>query len=173
MTKLLFSQKGISAISVIIFLAVVAAVLAGYSYYNPSFSLSKYSPLNYFRMKQDDSRIADLKSLQSAVVKYYDENNEMPAKDGWCGRISGVLHPEFRDAVENYFPNAEPPQDPLRPNSPKDYFYYRVDRSHYVLMAVLEIPRDQGLSKEQYNFTGCHDWPGDGLYNYQISNLDN
>lgn len=171
MTKLLFSQKGISAISVIIFVAVVVAALNAYSYYNPEFSLSKYSPLNYFRIKQDDKRIEDLKALESAILKYYDENNEMPANDGWCGRISGVIHPEFRKNVEIYFPKAEPPQDPLRGGSPKDYFYYRVDRTTYILMAVLDIPREQGLSKSKYNFTGCHDWPGDNVYNYQISNI--
>src|SRR3990172_7067684 len=109
MIKLFSSQKGVSAISVIIFLAMVAASLAAYSYYNPGFSLSKYSPLNYFRIKQDDKRIADLKALEVAISKYYDDNNEMPANDGCCGRISGVLHPEFRNDIENYFPNAEPP----------------------------------------------------------------
>lgn len=171
MTNPFLSQKGISAISVIIFLAVAMAVLAAYSYYNPSFTLSKYSPLNYFRVQQDDKRVDDLKALESAITKYYDENSEMPTRDGWCGRISGVLHPEFRNAVAFDFPNGEPPQDPLRPNSPKDYFYYRVDRSHYVLMAVLEVPRDQGLSAEQYNFANCHDWPGDNIYNFQLSNL--
>lgn len=173
MTNPFSSQKGIGALAVVLFIAVAVAALTAYSYYNPTFSLAKYSPLNYFRVKQDDKRVEDLKSLQAAVVRYYEENNEMPTRDGWCGRISGVLHPEFRDAIEIYFPNGEPPLDPLRSGSEKDYFYYRVDRSHYVLMAVLEIPRDQNLASESYNFTGCHDWPGDGVYNYQLSNLEN
>lgn len=165
------NQKGLSAVTVIIFVAVVFAALNAYAYFNPDFSLSKYSPLNYFRIKQDDKRIADLKALEAAVIKYYDENNQMPARDGWCGRISGVLHPEFRKDIENYFPNAEPPQDPLRGGSPKDYFYYRVDRTTYILMAVLDIQREQGLDTSKYNFSGCHDWPGDNVYNYQISNI--
>ncbi len=173
MTKIFSSEKGISTLSVIVFAAVVVAVLTGYSYYNPRFTLSKYSPLNYFRIKQDDKRIEDLKSLETAVLKFYDENNGMPANEGFCGRISGVLHPEFRDDVKLYFDSGDVPQDPLRANSEKDYFYYRVDRSHYVLMAALEIPRDQGFTSDKYNFTGCHDWPGNGVYNYQVSNVEN
>lgn len=171
MTKV-FSQKGYAPVTILVLLAFVVAILVAYSYFNPNFSLAKYNPLNYFRTKQDDQRIADLKKLEAAVLQYYEENNEMPAIDGWCGRISGVIHPEFRDAVKPYFSEGEVPKDPLRSGSTKDYFYYRVDRSHYILMAVLEIPRDQGLAPEEYNFVKCHDWPGDNIYNYQISNLE-
>jgi hypothetical protein len=173
MTKISYSQKGISAVSLILLAALVLALLNVYAYFNPNFSLARYSPLNYFKLKQDEIRIRDLNTLQKAIGQYYDDNSQMPTNDGWCGRISGVLHPELKDALVPYLGRDGLPSDPLRGGTEKDYFYYRVDRSHYVLMADLEVPKDQGLAKEKYNFIGCHDWPGDNVYNYQISNLEN
>ncbi len=173
MIKAFSSQKGFGIVSLILLAALVVAVLSAYAYFNPSFSLAKYSPLNYFRVKQDEIRIRDLKALEKAVGQYYDDNNEMPASNNWCGRISGVIHPEFATAMDKYFGRGGLPSDPSHGGTEKDYFYYKIDRSHYILMADLEIPRDQGLSAEKYNFNGCHDWPGDNVYNYQLSNLDN
>lgn len=167
MIRSFFNQKGFGVVSFVIFLAIVFALLNIYAYYNPSFSLAKYSPLNYFRLKIDEERIKDLKNLEKAIDSYYEQNNEVPASDGWCGRISGVMHPEFGLAVMNYFPNKDFPNDPVYANSNKDYFYYRVDRAHYILLAVLDIPK----TSERYNYSDCHDWPGNDIYNYQIDNL--
>lgn len=163
------NQQGFGWIGVIITLAIIVALLNAYAYYNPSFSLAQYSPLNYFRLKLDEERIKDLKSLEKAILSYYEENSEMPATDNWCGRISGVLHPEFAEAVKGYFKNDDTPNDPTRGNSDKDYFYYRVDRAHFILMAALEVPKTD--TKGKYNYIGCHDWPGDDIYNYQLNNL--
>ncbi len=170
MTKFPFNQKGFGVISAIIVLALIFAGLNAYAYYNPSFSLAKYSPLNYFRMKLDEERIKDLKGLEGAILSYYEEKGEMPANDGWCGRISGVMHPEFAEAVKGYFPNDDMPNDPTHGNSNDDYFYYRVDRAHFILMAALDVPKED--TKGKYNYTGCHDWPGNDIYNYQINNLN-
>ncbi|HSX58523.1 MAG TPA: hypothetical protein VLE47_04640 [Candidatus Saccharimonadales bacterium] len=172
MTKLSPSEKGFGVVSFILIVALVIAVLNAYAYFNPNFSLARYSPLNYFRIKQDDIRVRDLSTIQKAIEQYYDANNQVPTNDGWCGRVSGVLHPELREALVAYLGRDGLPSDPLRGSTEKDYFYYRVDRTHYVLMADLEIPRNQGLAPEKYNFTGCHDWPGDGVYNYRIGNID-
>lgn len=170
MIKHSLKQKGFGVISLIILLALIFAVLNAYAYYNPAFSLAKYSPLNYFRLKLDEERAKDLGLLEKAISAYYEEHNVLPASDDWCGRISGVLHPEFGLAIQGYFPNNDFPNDPAHGNSNKDYFYYRVDRSHYVLMAVFDIPKKD--PSVQYNFSGCHDWPGDDIYNYQVSNLN-
>ena len=163
-------QRGIGLISIIILIAIVFALLSVYSYYNPTFSLAKYSPLNFFRMKLDEKRMSDLESLQKAVLAYYEDNNQMPAADGWCGRITGVMHPEFTQAVEKYLPKQEVPKDPTHSGNFSDYFYYRVDKNHYILMAALDVPKVD--TKGKYNYLKCHDWPGDDVYNFQLSNLD-
>jgi hypothetical protein len=98
-------------------------------------------------------------------------NNELPANNGWCGRISTALHPEFSEAVVNFMPSGTIPHDPLYGNSSKDYFYFRVDRSRYVLMAVMSKPQENRAGTYVYNFDRCHDWPGDNVYNYQIRNF--
>lgn len=169
MTKSFINQKGFGVISTIIVLAVIFAGLNAYAYYNPSFSLAKYSPLNYFRLKLDEERIKDLKTMEKAILAYYDDHNQMPANDGWCGRISGILHPEFGYAIKTYLADGKVPNDPTHGNSEKDYFYYRVDRAHYILMAALDVPKED--TKDKYNYTGCHDWPGNDVYNFQINNL--
>ena len=170
MTKIRLNQKGFGVISAIILLALIFAGLNAYAYYNPSFSLAKYSPLNYFALKLDEERIKDLKSLEKAVLSYYEEKSEMPGRDGWCGRMSGILHPEVATAVRGYFPNEDIPNDPTHGGDDKDYFYYRVDRAHYILMAALDVPKEDTNGK--YNYTACHDWPGNDVYNYQINNLN-
>lgn len=153
-----------------ILLAIVFAVANAYAYYNPSFSLAKYSPLNYFRLKLDEQRIRDLKTLEKAVLSYYEDHSQVPAGDGWCGRISGLLHPEFSIAVRDYLPDKELVHDPSHSGEYSDYFYYRVDRDHYILMAALDVPTVDTTGK--YNYTGCHDWPGNDVYNYQLNNLE-
>lgn len=169
MTKKTLAQKGFGLISVIIACALIVAILNVYSFYNPSFSLAKYSPLNYLRAKRDEKRINDLKKLEKAILAYYDEENELPTFDGWCGRISGVIHPDFAVVMKPYFDNGELPFDPQYGNSNQDYFYYRVDHDHYILMTVLELPKVN--TKGKYNYSNCHDWPGDDIYNYQIDNI--
>ncbi len=170
MTKSKLNQKGFGIVSLIIFLAVIFAALNAYAYYNPSFSLAKYSPLNYFRLKFDEQRIKDLKNMEKAVLAYYNDHNEMPGSDGWCGSISGILHPEFGMAIKSYMPNGQLPNDPTHGGTDHDYFYYRVDRAHFILMAALDLPKSN--TKGLYNYTGCHDWPGNDIYNYQINNLN-
>lgn len=172
MTKIFSPPRGFGAVSLILIIALVIAALNAYAYFNPNFSLARYSPFNYFRIKQDDIRVRDLTAIQKEIEQYYNDNNQVPANDGWCGRISGVLHPELKESLIPYSGRDGLPSDPLRGGTEKDYFYYRVDRTHYVLMADLEIPRNQNLAPEKYNFTGCHDWPGDGVYNYRIGNID-
>jgi hypothetical protein len=169
MTKPKLNQKGFGIIGFIILLAFVFALVNVYAYFNPTFSLAKYSPLNYFRMKLDEKRVSDLKDLEKAVLAYYSDHNQMPATDGWCGRITGLLHPEFTLAVQDYLPNKVVPKDPTHSGDFNDYFYYRVDRDHYILMASLDVPTVD--TKGKYNYIKCHDWPGDDVYNYQLNNL--
>jgi hypothetical protein len=170
--KIFTSQKGFGLIGLIILVAVVFAGLNIYSYYNPQFSLSKYSPLNLLRAERDKIRLNDLKNLEKAITAYFQDNNQMPAYDGWCGRIGSILHPEFSLAVKPYLDNGELPHDPNAGNSSTDYFYYRVERSRFILMAVMELPQeDKSEGKYVYNFKNCHDWPGNGIYNYQIRNF--
>ncbi|HEY4694368.1 MAG TPA: hypothetical protein VIH52_00120 [Candidatus Nanoarchaeia archaeon] len=165
-------ERGFGLISLLIFAAIVFAAANIYSYYNPEFSLSKYSPINFLRSKRDEIRVNDLKTLEKAIVDYYNDNNQMPAFDGWCGRLSSVLHPEFSLQIKPYLENQELPHDPSTGNTGTDYFYYRVDRSRYILMAVMELPaEDGGEGKYIYNFKNCHDWPGNDIYNYQIRNF--
>lgn len=170
MTKQIFNQRGLGVIGIIIFLAILFAVFNIYAYYNPSFSLSRYSPLNYLKAKRDEGRINDLKKLEKAVLSYYEENNAMPTSDGWCGRYAGVLHPEFSLQIKPYLEKEELPHDPLYSNTDRDYFFYRVDKRHYVLMAALELPKED--TKGKYNYERCHDWPGDDIYNYRITNIE-
>lgn len=162
-------QQGFGLISLIILLAVIFAALNVYSYYNPKFSLAKYSPLNYLRAKRDEVRVKDLKTLEKAIIAYYNDKGEVPATDSWCGRINSVLHPEVDDQIRPYINTTSLPHDPSPNEYDQDYFYYRQDKRHYVLMAVLELPKNgnQGL-----NIKGCHDWPGDNVYNFRLDNLE-
>ena len=169
MTNKLPAQKGIGLVSLIILLAIVFALLNVYAYYNPKFSLARYSPLNFLKAGRDSIRTKDLDKLEKAVVAYYNDKNQMPASDGWCGRISGILHPEFAVEIKPYLENSEIPHDPLYGSTDRDYFYYRVDKSHFILMAALELPKSETAGK--YNYVKCFDWPGDNIYNYQLTNL--
>lgn len=161
-------QKGFGLISLIILLAFVFAALNVYSYYNPGFSLAKYSPLNYVRAQRDAIRVKDLDKLRNAIVAYYAAKNEVPVSS--CGRISGVMHPEFANAITPFLDKGDLLADPTTGGTEKDYFYMRVDRTHFILMAVLEMPTTDTTGK--YNYTSCHDWPGDNVYNYQVNNLE-
>ncbi len=164
-TDLLKSSKGVSIITIIISAAVLVAALNLYAYFNPDFPLSQYT-VNYFLGSYNDkTRKADMEKLRAAVEKSYDEQGEYPGWDGWCGRIVAVLHPDVKNAVNVYFENRAIPQDPAFRGTNKDYFYRREEKDIYVLMAVLEnTPPDA----KHFNYIGCHDWPGDEVYNYQI-----
>jgi len=94
----------------------------------------------------------------------------MPTADGWCGRFSTLLHPEFAIAVKPYLERQDLLYDPLYPNTNRDYFYYRVDKRTYILMAALEVPKEN--TKGKYNYERCHDWPGDDIYNYRMTNVE-
>lgn len=170
MTKNPSKQKGVGLVSLIVLLAVVFALLNVYAYYNPGFSLARYSPLNFLKAKNDEKRVADLKKLEKAVLAYFEANNALPASDGWCGRYAAVLHPEFAIQIKPFLEKQELPHDPLYANTDKDYFYYRVDKNHYILMAVLELPKED--TKGKYNYERCHDWPGDDVYNYRLTNVE-
>ncbi len=165
--NLLKSSKGVSIITIIIFAAILVASLNLYAYFNPDFPLSRYT-INYFLGGfNDKTRKADMEKLRVAVEKYYDENGEYPARDGYCGRIVSVLHPETKNAINQYFEAKAIPQDPSFRGTNKDYFYRREEKDTYVLMAVLENPPPDAA---HFYYTGCHDWPGDEVYNYQIFN---
>jgi hypothetical protein len=163
--SLLKPSKGVSIISIIIFGAILVAALNAYAYFNPDFPLSKYS-VNYFLTSYNDRvRKADLEKIRVAIEKYYDDNDEYPGYNGWCGRIVSLMQPEVKDSINAYFPSKAIPQDPSFRGTNKDYFYLREDKDVYVLMGVFENPSS---SVEYYNYEDCHDWPGDDVYNYQI-----
>jgi hypothetical protein len=165
LTNLLKSSKGVSIITIIIFAAILVAALNAYAYFNPDFPLSKYT-VNYFLGSYNDRvRKADMEKLRVAVEQYYDDFDEYPARDDYCGRIVSILHPEIKNHINSYFENKAIPQDPAFRGTNKDYFYRREEKDDYVLMAVLESPPTDA---QHYNFAGCHDWPGDDVYNYAI-----
>lgn len=166
--NLLRSSKGISLITMIILAAVVFAGLNAYAYFNPEFNLSRYTIPHLLRSFNDDRRKADLAKIQVVVEQYYDDNSEYPGLDEWCGRIVAVLHPAVKNDIAGYFDQGGVPQDPSFAGTSKDFFYRREDRNSYVLMAVLENPQP---GAETFSYEGCHDWPGDGVFNYQIGNF--
>ena len=164
-TRFLKSPRGLSIIGIIIFIAFLVAVLNVYAYLNPGFELSKYSVVRLFKSKVDEQRKADLQAIKQAIDKYRLENDDYPAQKDWCGRIISVLHPDVKNAILDYFEHGAIPQDPAFKGTSKDYFYRHVDRNTYILLAVLEDVPD---NTPTYNFEGCHDWPGEGVYNYRI-----
>jgi hypothetical protein len=164
-TRISKSSKGVSIISLIILAAVVVAALNVYAYFNPEFPLSRYTVSYFLGSYNDKVRKADMEKLRVAVEKYYDETGQYPGSDGWCGRIVAILNPEVKNAINGYFNAKAVPQDPSFTGTNKDYFYRREEENAYILMAVLENPPEDA---KHFNFTGCHDWPGDDVYNYQI-----
>ncbi|MEX0616789.1 MAG: hypothetical protein WD231_03210 [Candidatus Woykebacteria bacterium] len=160
------NQKGIGIISLIIIVAFLYGALTAYSFYNPSFNLSKYTPVYFLRNFNDDNRKEDLLKIANALEAYYEENRELPGQVGFCGRIVTITIPEAKDALSPYFPSGIP-QDPANAGTGKDYFYLHKDRNTYVLLAVLENPPEGSTT---YNYEDCHDWPGDNVYNYKVSN---
>jgi len=163
---LIKSSKGISIITIIIIAAIVVAALNAYAYFNPDFQLSRFSIVYLIRAHDDNQRKADLARIQKAIENYYDDNGQYPAADGWCGRIVTVMYPDVKDALSDYFKETGIPQDPSFRGTGKDYFYRREDRNSYVLLAVLENPP---AGSPTYNYEGCHDWPGAGVYNYRLT----
>jgi hypothetical protein len=164
-STLLGSSKGISIIGILILVAVIVAALNIYAYFNPDFELSKYSFVRFMRSRADEQRKEDLAKIKEAVDTYYAETGEYPAPEGWCGRIVTVLHPEVKNAIGDYFEKGGIPQDSSFQGTHKDYLYNHVDRDTYILLAVLE---NQPEGSPTYDFVGCHDWPGDGIYNYRV-----
>ena len=158
-------QRGFSVISVIIIAAFAYASLTAYSFYNPSFNLSRYTPVYFLGNFNDEQRKEDLNKIAVALDGYFEENRDLPGSKESCGRIFSILNPEVKNALSPYFPNGIP-QDPATAGTHTDYFYRKVDRDTYILMAVLENPK----TSETFAFEGCHDWPGDGVYNYLITN---
>lgn len=164
--KSIKSQKGISIITIIILIALVIAALNVYAYFEPNFQLSKFSVMYYLHNYNDNRRKNDLAKIKAAVDKYYDDHHDYPATDGWCGRIMSMMHQDVNEAIAPYFPNGKIPQDPAFGGTNKDYFYRKVDSTSYVLLAVLENKPSDSAS---YNYDGCYDWPGNGVYNYQVT----
>jgi len=161
------NQQGIGIISIIIILAFIYAGLTVYAYFNPSFDFKKYTPVYFLSGYRDDTRKADLEKIADALDVYYQENRNLPGTEDFCGRIVTVVNPEAKDALGPYFTDGIP-QDPENGGTNKDYFYLREDKDTYVLLAALDSPP----SSETYNYEGCHDWPGDGFYNYKVTNGD-
>jgi len=163
--NLIKSSKGLSVISIIILIAFIIGVLNLYAYFNPDFQLSKYTVVYIIRDYKDKQKKKDLDNIKIAVEKYYNETKQYPASDGWCGRIYSVLYSDVNEALSPYFDDKGVPQDPSFGGTDKDYFYIKFDRRSYALMAVLENPP---AGSPTYNYEACHDWPGDGVYNYKI-----
>ncbi|OGY22241.1 MAG: hypothetical protein A2113_03110 [Candidatus Woykebacteria bacterium GWA1_44_8] len=162
---LLRSSRGISIITLIILAAAIVAAFNAYAYFNPKFQLSKYSVVYLIHAQRDNQRKADLEKIKAAVEKYYDDNGQYPARDGWCGRIYSVFNPEVKDALSDYFAGGAIPRDPGFRETDRDYFYRRENTRTYVLMAALEnLPADSPT----YSYSGCHNWPGDDVYNYRL-----
>jgi hypothetical protein len=165
-SKIVNNNKGIGLISIIILIAFAYAGLTAYSYYNADFNLGKYTPMYFLRNANDQNRKKDLEEIAKALDSYYDENRNLPGQVGFCGRILTVLYPTAKNALSPYFPTGIP-QDPTEAGTHRDYFYRHEDSDTYVLMAVLELPPADSSTE---NYEGCHDWPGDDVYNYMITN---
>lgn len=162
---LLRSSRGFSIITLIILVAFVFALFNAYAYFNPKFQLSRYSIVYFLHAARDKQRAADLAKIQAAVEKSFEEKGEYPASDGWCGPITSLLHSEVYDAIAPYFDANGVPRDPGFTESNRSYFYRRENRRSYILMAVFEnLP----AGSPTYSYSGCHDWPGDDVYNYKI-----
>ena len=166
MKSYLKSQRGISVVTVIIIAAFIYAGLTVYAYNEPTFNLSRYTPIYFLKNFNDENRKKDLQRIAAALDAYQSEKRELPGAIGFCGRIFSVLHPVVKSAISPYFPDGIP-QDPTDRGTHKDYFYRKHDRDSYILMAVLENPPENSPA---FNFEGCHDWPGDNIYNYVITN---
>lgn len=163
------SSKGISLISILILAAVTYAGLSAYAYFNPDFQLNKITPIFFLREYRDNQRKDHLTQISQAVEQYYGQNGEYPTFNEWCGRIVSITYPDVKNEISGYFENEAIPQDPSFRGSGQDYFYRREDRNNYVLLAKLEnLPS----TSPTFNYEGCHDWPGDGIFNYQVSNAD-
>ncbi len=163
------SSKGISLISIIIIAAVIYAGLSAYAYFNPDFQLNKITPIYFLREYRDNQRKDHLEKISQAVEQYKQENGEYPTTNEWCGRVISITHPDLKIEIVSYFENEAIPQDPSFRGTGQDYFYRREDRNNYVLLARLEnLPS----TSPTFNYEGCHDWPGDDVFNYQVSNAD-
>lgn len=163
------SAKGVSLISIIIITAIIYAGLSAYAYFNPDFQLSKITPIYFLREYRDNQRKDHLEQISQAVEQYKQENGEYPTTNEWCGRIISLTYPDVKTAITEYFKNEAIPQDPSFRGTGQDYFYRREDRNNYVLLARLEnLPTDSPT----FNYKGCFDWPGDDIFNYQVSNAD-
>lgn len=163
------SSKGISLISILIFSALAYAGLNVYAYFNPEFQLNKITPIFFLREYRDNQRKDHLEQISKAVEQYYVENGEYPTFNKWCGRVISITHPDLKITIASYFKNNGIPQDPSFRGTGQDYFYRREDRNNYVLLARLEnLPTDSPT----FNYEGCFDWPGDDIFNYQVSNFD-
>ena len=154
-------------IKVVVFLALIYGSLVAYSYFNPNFQLSKYTPVALIASNRDNTRKDDLKRIQQALGFYWRDHGSYPAAVGWCGFISSSLYPQAKEAIETYFPNGEVPKDPSSAESNTGYFYVHVDSRHYALLAHLEtLTGDSPV----YEYKGCNNWPSGGNYNYQVTN---
>ncbi len=160
------NQQGIGIIGIIILLALIYAAVTVYSYFNPDFSVARYTPTVLIRNLDDERRKSDLVKIANALDNYYDKNSQLPGSVGYCGRIVSILNPEAMNALSPYFPGGIP-QDPRQKGTHEDYFYRYEDTNTYILMAVLSSPP---AGARAYNFSGCHDWPGDNIYNYAVTN---
>jgi hypothetical protein len=161
----LFSEKGFSIINSLLALAFLAAAFNLYSYFNPHFTLSKYSIVAFLSDYSNQVRKDDLKAISQSLQKYYRDHGSYPANIGWCGRIVQVLNPEAKDALSPYFKDSAIPQDPRYPGTNKDYFYAHEERDTYVLLATLEaLP----AGSPTYHYDDCIDWPGDNVFNYKV-----
>jgi len=161
---LLRSSRGISIITILILLAFVVAAFNAYAYFNPKFELSRYSIVYLLHAGRDKQRVADLKKIQGALEEYYNDHGTYPATDGWCGPIYSAMNPEVEEALTTYL-GSNVPRDPGFREAEQDYFYRRENSQSYVLMAVLENPP---AGSPTYSYSGCHNWPGDGVYNYRL-----
>jgi hypothetical protein len=159
------SSKGISLISIIIIAALIYAGLNAYAYVNPDFQLNRISIVYLLRSFNDNQRKADLQEIKAALLKYYNEERELPASNEWCGPIYSILRPEVKNAISGYFGAEGIPQDPSFRGSGQDYFYRRESFDSALLLTRLENPPPDSPT---YNYDDCFDWPGDDVFNYQV-----
>ncbi len=161
----LSSEKGFSVVALILLAALLFGALNLYAYFNPSFTLSQYTVVALLENLSDRERKQELKTIAEAVEKYYEEHQEYPASNGWCGRVLSILNPDVTNALSPYFQNGGIPQDPKYPGTNKDYFYVREHKDSFALLAVLESSKDSPT----YHYDDCTEWPGDNVFNYRVT----
>jgi|GEM_PF-900011 len=93
---------------------------------------------------RDQRRISDLRNVSAYIATYYVRRGQYPPTTTWSGLESELIR------AGALGPGMKLPRDPLSPNQDYEYSYCtstnptNVGRiTNYILMAVLEVTRDQ------------------------------